>query len=228
MDWLFVIPARAGSQRLPGKNVKPLGGKPLISYTVEAARQVTEDRNIFVSTDSSSIKELVEATGLEVPALRPKTLAGHHSGMREVLLHALTIKNTPDHTFDGMVLLQPTSPFRTATHIREAMSLFQSNLDMVVSVKLTSANPYYVLFEEDTSGFLYKSKEGHFVRAQDCPPVYELNGAIYVINTKSLEQKTMSAFTRVRKYVMDEASSLDIDTPLDWLVAETLLHRLKA
>jgi N-acylneuraminate cytidylyltransferase len=96
---------------------------------------------------------------------------------------------------------------------------------MVVSVKETKANPYYTLFEEK-DGFLEKSKKGNFVRAQDCPKVYEYNGAVYIINIDSLKKTKLSDFKKVKKFVMDEKSSLDIDTPLDFLVAQIILTKI--
>jgi N-acylneuraminate cytidylyltransferase len=91
---------------------------------------------------------------------------------------------------------------------------------MVVSVKKTSSNPYYVLFEENETGYLEKSKKGNFNRRQDCPEVWEFNGAIYVINNNALMLKSISNFTKINKYVMNSYESIDIDEPLDWLVAE--------
>jgi N-acylneuraminate cytidylyltransferase len=127
--------------------------------------------------------------------------------------------------FDSVVLLQPTSPFRTSENIREAIDLFDASLDMVVSVKEPDSNPYYTMFEEDENGYLGKSKEGNYSRRQDCPKVYEYNGAIYVINSDRLKQMPIAAFKKVKKYVMSPAVSHDIDTSLDWIVAESLLKK---
>lgn len=124
-------------------------------------------------------------------------------------------------------MLQPTSPFRTAHHITEALALYHPKLDMVVSVKKTKSNPYFNLFEENGSGFLVQSKKGNFSRRQDCPPVYEYNGAIYIMNAKSLKKKQPSQFDRIKKYVMSEEHSLDIDTPLDLFIAQTLIEKRK-
>jgi N-acylneuraminate cytidylyltransferase len=104
------------------------------------------------------------------------------------------------------------------------MDLYEKSADMVVSVKETKANPYFVLMEENTEGFLEKSKKSEFTRRQDAPQVYELNGAIYVMNVASLKNGPISSFTKIRKYCMDEYSSHDIDTELDWILAETLLQ----
>ena len=109
---LYVIPARGGSKGVPGKNIKLLGGKPLIYYSIEVARALANDEDICVSTDNIEIKELVEQTGLQVPFLRPPELALDDSGTYEVLLHAVNYYATQGKQYNLLVLLQPTSPFR--------------------------------------------------------------------------------------------------------------------
>jgi N-acylneuraminate cytidylyltransferase len=220
---LLVIPARGGSKGIPRKNIKLLDGKPLIQYTIEAAREVLGDEFICVSTDDEEIKTTVENIGLSLPFLRPKELATDTSSSEDVLKHAIQFYKGLGKKFDKIILLQPTSPFRTGNQIKEALSIYSNDLDMVVSVKETKSNPYYVLCEEDEEGWLVKSKNGAFTRRQDCPTVYELNGAIYIINVNSLETKGMHNFNRTLKYVMDQKSSLDIDEEIDWLMAELLI-----
>ncbi|OYQ32107.1 CMP-N-acetylneuraminic acid synthetase [Flavobacterium cyanobacteriorum] len=222
MEKLVVIPARGGSKGVPQKNIKLLHGIPLIHYTVNEARKVFDDSRIIVSTDDEVIKDTTERTGLKVPFLRPQELATDTAGTYEVLLHALNYFESTGKRADVLILLQPTSPFRKARHIEEALQLYTAETDMVVSVKETKANPYYLLFEENKEGYLQKSKPGHYIRRQDCPQVWEYNGAVYIINVESLKSKPIADFTRVRKYVMDEFSSHDIDTPYDWLVAESI------
>ena len=222
---LIIIPARGGSKGVPGKNIKLLNQKPLIHYTIEAARKVFEDQYIYVSTDSTDIKSISEQTGLTVTFLRPEHLATDTANTRDVLLHALeqfTLINKQEP--DVIILLQPTSPFRNESHIKEALAQYNSNLDMVVSVKETNSNPYYVLFEEDSKGFLAKSKKGNFTRRQDCPKVWEYNGAIYLINPNSIQKYSIGDFNKVIKYEMDEWSSHDIDNVLDWKIAEALIN----
>lgn len=223
MKYLVIIPARGGSKGVPGKNIRLLNGKPLIHYTVEAARSLFNDSDICVSTDSKEIKDVVEQIGLKVPFIRPKELSQDHSGSHEVIIHALDFYEKEGFNPNAVILLQPTSPLRTAKHIEEAVKLFGPSLDMVVSVKESSSNPYYNLFEEDSSGFLKKSKKGSYVRRQDCPPVWEYNGAIYVINIQSINHKKIYEFERIRKYEMDITSSIDIDTEIDLLIAESII-----
>ena len=221
----MIIPARGGSKGVPGKNIRPLNGKPLIHYTIEAARAVFPDELIMVSTDDPAIRKVAEQTGLKVPFLRPAELATDTAGSQEVLLHALEVAAASGYEADTVVLLQPTSPFRTETHIRGAMQLFRDGVDMVVGVKETRSNPYYLLFEENEAGFLEKSKKAAFTRRQDCPKVWEINGAVYIIRVSSLRSGPIGSFESVVKYEMDEWSSHDIDTPFDWDMAEMMIKK---
>lgn len=224
MNILVIIPARGGSKGIPGKNIKPLGGKPLICYTIDVARAIVDDAHICVSTDDDQIIRIVEQYGLSVPFIRPAELATDTAGSYGVLLHALNFYESKGEHFDAVILLQVTSPFRTANHVHEALNLYNKDLDMVVSVKETDSNPYFLCFEEDTEGMLHISKgDGHYTRRQNCPPVYEYNGAIYIINPKSLKSMPLSKFTKCRKYVMDKEHSVDLDNMMDWMIAEYLI-----
>ena len=226
MKILVIIPARGGSKGIPHKNIKPLAGKPLIHHTIDVARQIVADEDICVSTDDLEIVQCVEEYGLKVPFVRPEELATDTAGTYEVLLHALNFYELQGKQFDVVLLLQNTSPFRTANQVKEALALYQSDIDMVVSVKECSANPYYCVFEENQEGYLKICKgDGNITRRQDAPKVYEYNGAIYVINPQSLKQMPLNKFSRRIKYVMDEQSSLDLDTMNDWKMAELIVSQ---
>jgi len=220
---LILITARGGSKGLPGKNIRPLNGRPLIYYTLDAACAVAAKDNICVSTDSDDIIRVVNQYGIDVPFKRPAALAADTSGSYEVILHALNYYEQQGIRYDRVILLQPTSPFRTGAHVRDAVALYEPGLDMVVSVKISKANPYFNLFEENKDGLLTRSKGVGNVRRQDCPVAYEYNGAIYVMNVESLKVRPHTEFSKIKKYLMSERDSLDIDTKLDWLVAEAIL-----
>ncbi len=224
MKTLFIIPARAGSKGVPGKNIKLLGGKPLISYSILLAKEIaTSSDEICVSTDDLRVVKIALECGVITKFLRPANLSTDNSSSNDVYLHAIEFYESQGIVFDRIVVLQPTSPFRRSEDVKNAMDLYSDQIDMVVSVNITSSNPYYVLFEENNDGFLINSKAGKFVRRQDCPVVYELNGAVYVINIKSLRSNKINDFDKVIKYVMPEERSLDIDTYFDWVVAENLV-----
>lgn len=226
MKKLVIIPARAGSKRLPNKNLKLLGDKPLIMHSVDKAREIFDDNEICISTDSIKIKEIVENSGLRVPFLRPKKLAQDTSTTEDVLIHAINWYSKNEYTPDIIILLQPTSPFRKSIDITNAMKKFSEKIDMVVSVKKGKGNPYFNLFEENNNGFLEKSKDSNCKRSQDCPEVWEINGSIYIINAISLQKKGFSNFKFIVKYIIDDPIySIDIDTKHDWLIANTIVHK---
>jgi CMP-N,N'-diacetyllegionaminic acid synthase len=226
---LVVIPARSGSKRIPGKNLKLLGGKPLIDYSIETALQLFPKENICVTTDDLNVVERARKLGLAIPFERPAELAGDHAGMIDVMQHAVHFYESKNRFYENVVLLQPTSPFRKKSHITDAISLFSLQVDLVASVFLTKSNPYYVLFEENSEGFLKKSKgEKFYARAQDVPAVYELNGSVFVLNSNTLRNTRCTSvleFPRVRKFVMEAFYSVDLDTELDWEFAEFLLKK---
>ena len=224
MNFLVVITARGGSKGIPKKNIKLLNGKPLIEYSIDIAKQVADIKDICFTTDCDEIITVAENLDLEIPFKRPTELATDSANSRDVILHALeAYEKLNNKTYDAILLLQPTSPFRTLKQVRDCLKMYDNTLDMVVSAKQASANPYYNLYEED-NGFLKPSKEGNYTRRQDCPDVWEFNGAIYVINSDSLRQHKMKAFSKVKKYIMSEETSLDLDTLLDWKIAEFYLQ----
>ena len=225
MKALVIIPARAGSKGIPGKNIKKLGDIPLIQYTIDAAASVFDKEDILVSTDGEEIKAIAEKCGLYVPFLRPENLSSDTATSQDVILHAIDYMEKQGMSYDTIVLLQPTSPFRNSEHIKAAIALFDDETDMVVSVKVTEENPYYTMFEESENGFLNRSKEGKFTRRQDCPNVYAYNGAIYVMSIDALKTKSLAEFDKVKKYEMSELHSIDLDTPLDWDLAEIVLNK---
>ena len=221
---LVIIPARGGSKGIPHKNIKELEGKPLICYTIDAARKFTTDDNICVSTDDDAIIKVVEAYGLRIPFKRPGYLATDNAGTNGVLLHALDFYERKGNQYDMVVLLQVTSPFRRAEDVIEAVKHYDDSIDMVTSVMPAKCNPYYYGFEDDADGLLAISiGDGSIERRQDAPRVWQQNGAVYVINPLQLKAKGLAGMTKIRKYVMDELHSVDIDNMLDWKIAEIML-----
>lgn len=224
MKILVIIPARGGSKGIPHKNIKPLNGKPLIHYTIDVARQIVSDEDICISTDDKEIIKCVEEYGLKIPFVRPAELATDQAGTYEVLLHALDFYEKQGKNYDVVLLLQNTSPFRTAQHVKEALELYNPDIDMVVSVKETSTNPYYNCFEEDYNGYLKNTLDSSsFTRRQDAPVTYEYNGAIYVINAGQMKKMPLGKFTYRVKYVMDDLHSVDLDNMIDWKFAEFIV-----
>lgn len=227
MKTLFLIPARAGSKGIVKKNVRIIGGKPLVIHSLALAREFADDTDICITTDDNEVIDAAKNEGYCVPFLRPDYLANDSASMRDVILHALNHYADKNIMYDNVVLLQPTSPFRLPEHLKQALELFDPTIDMVVSVMESKANPYFVLFEEDKDGYLKKSKNGNFISRQECPKVYQLNGAVYVINTQSIKEKSMAEFTKIRKIEMDQLHSVDLDTEIDWKLAVVLNEEYK-
>lgn len=220
-DTLFVITARGGSKGLPGKNIKELCGKPLIAYSIDVARIFVDDEHICVSTDSEEIKQVVENYGLQVPFLRPDYLATDNASSNDVLIHAVNFFKGLGRHYKKLVLLQPTSPLRTAEDVENALKLYREDIDMVVSVNESHAPS--VLCNEDENGFLQLIYNKKAARRQEISKMYELNGAIYVINIISLLEKGIGEFTKRLKYVMSKENSVDIDDIIDFKLAESIL-----
>ena len=225
MKALYIIPARGGSKGIPHKHIKPLAGKPPIMYSIDVARALATDTDICVSTDDEAIARVATEAGLEVPFLRPAHLSTDTAGSREVMLHAVEYYRSIGREYDTIVLLQPTSPLRTAEDVRGCIELYNDQIDMVVSVKPAASNPYYNCFETDSDGFLHISKgDGLYTRRQDAPKAWEFNGAVYVINIESLKAMPMGKFARRVMYEMPTERSIDLDTPADWAIAEYLIN----
>lgn len=226
MTPLFIIPARGGSKGIPGKNIRPLGGKPLIEYSIDVARQLaTSPRHIIVSTDDEAISAVARRAGVDVPWLRPASLATDTSGSREVILHAMDKADEEGIRYDCVVLLQPTSPLRTAADVKACLDLYSDAVDMVVTVKPAACNPYYDCFETDpATGYLHVSKgDGLITRRQDAPPAWQYNGAVYVINPASIRRYQLGAMPRRVASPMPADRSVDLDSLLDWQIAESLI-----
>ena len=223
MRTLVVIPARSGSKGLPDKNIKVLNGKPLIHYSIEIAQQIFDNEDICISTDSDKYIKIAEKTGLRIPFVRPETLSTDNATTQDVLLHCLDFYEQKGVFYDYILLLQPTSPFREKKHLEDILMENNEDCDMIVSVKETDSNPYYVLLEENEEGYLKKLMKGEFTRRQDCPKVYEYNGSMYLIRVSSMKEKLISSFTKIKKYEMHSKYSLDIDSEIDFKLAEVLL-----
>lgn len=224
MKPLVVIPARGGSKGIPRKNIKPFLGRPLVHYTIDVARQIAPDDHIILSTDDGEIAETGRSTGLPVPYMRPGHLATDTASSRDAIIDVMDWADNKGLNYDCVLLLQPTSPLRTVDDVKCCLDRYTSDIDMVVSVVPASSNPYYNCFETDPgTGFLHISKgEGLYTRRQDCPPAWEINGAVYVINPASIRKMPLGAFPRRVPVEMPSERSIDLDTPRDWVVAEAI------
>ena len=225
MNVLGVVPARGGSKAIPGKNLAPIGGRPLLAYTADAARASRRLTRTVVSTDDAAIADTARTLGLEVPFLRPAALAADDTPMLPVLQHAARELARDGFAADAVVLLQPTSPLRRAEHIDRAVDLLQSTgADSVVSVVEVPHpfTPVSVLRLEGERLQPYLDGETA-TRRQDKPRLFARNGpAVLAVRTRVLEQGSLYG-TDSRPLLMAAADSIDVDGPEDLAQAELLL-----
>lgn len=227
LRFLAVIPARGGSKRVPRKNLRLLAGKPLLSYTIDAAQQSRFIDKIIVSTDDKEIAELALSSGAEVPFLRPAELAQDHSSVISTLQHVVDNIERDGCVVHAIVLLQPTSPFRTAAHIDEAIALFEtSGADTVTAVRESREHPYYSWTLDDKRLVPFFSMKHQSMVRQELPCAMVENGAIYIIKRSLLGSGKLYGENTV-PYLMDNHSSLDIDTMEDLRWAEFSLFQYR-
>ncbi|WP_244958509.1 acylneuraminate cytidylyltransferase family protein [Pseudoalteromonas fuliginea] len=222
MKVIAVIPARGGSKRLPNKNVLPLQGMPLIAWTIEAAKKSKYIDDILVSTDDAKIANIAISHSAKVPELRPKELSTDNATTNDVILYTLNKYGTDA---DIVVILQPTSPFRSHEHIDESLELLiDKSGTSVVSVTECEHPPLWANTLPDSGSMNNFLKRSSQFRSQDLQTFYRLNGAIYIYKIKELlDEKSMSYTNGTYAYKMQQKHSIDIDTKIDFDWAEFLL-----
>ena len=219
---LGLIPARGGSKGVPRKNIRELAGIPLITHSIQAARDATAIDSVVVSTDDGEIAEVAESHGARVPFMRPSELATDEAPTAPVITHALETLHDAGEAYDSFVLLQPTSPLRTATDIDEAYSLYNdSESDSVISVYPT----YDTRWKRTPEGAKKLNYTDADKRRQDRDPEYVINGAIYITDVKQFFQTEETITGTTKMYEMTERESVDIDTPFDLWLAEQILTK---
>ncbi len=218
---LAIIPARGGSKGLPGKNIAPLGGKPLIAWTIEAALAARCVSRTIVSTDSPEIAEVARAAGADVPFLRPDHLASDTATTLDVIAHA----HQACPGFDVLLVLQPTSPLRRAADIDAAFAqMIASGAQSCTSVCETDTPPW-LMYRQTEAGFVESVLPPWpgGMRRQDLPPVYVLNGALYFVKTPAFDTTGQLLPSPTAGYIMPAHASIDIDTREDLHRAEVAL-----
>ena len=228
---ICIIPARGGSKGIPRKNIRKIGGKPLLHYTATAALESSFISRVVLTTDDDEIMELGVKLGLEVPFKRPANLATDMSPGLPVIQHAVKsiFKAETDYP-DQIIVLQPTSPLRTAKHIDEAIHLFsRSNCDSLVSVTEVShnQNPFSImeLTEKNLLKPFLKYDENKNIR-QKKPVFYARNGAaIYICTYNCLMGKNSMFGEKIMPYFMKKEDSLDLDDEFDWELMEYLIEK---
>ncbi|HHT7187663.1 TPA: cytidylyltransferase domain-containing protein [Bacillus cereus] len=223
MKILSIITARGGSKGVPGKNIRSLGGIPLIGHTIQAAKDCALVDKVIVSTDCPQIAQISEKFGAQVPFIRPEELARDETPTLPVLQHAVKYMNEEfGYNPDYVLTLQPTSPFRNSTHLTEAINLLKHQPESVVSVT-ESKHPSLLKSVQDGMLVPYEKTDKVYNRRQDMPKVYLLNGAIFLTRIDVLMNQNIIISESAKPYYMKVAESVDIDSELDFKLAEFLL-----
>jgi len=226
MKILALITARGGSKRLPGKNIRTLGGRPLVVWSIDVIKNNPEVCDILVSTDDRAIAAVCEKAGALVPWLRPNALAADTSSSVDVALHALNWYEKEVGLVDGLLLLQPTSPYRTRDTIQRGLDLFREHEgETVLGVSPASIHPMWTLKVSGNYLIPFMAQPGFDLRSQELPPAYVVNGSFYLIKPSQLrEHSSFVTGKTIPLFITSEKEMLDIDTELDWLIAEALVR----
>lgn len=228
MKILALILARGGSKRLPGKNIRLLGGKPLIMWSIDLAQHIPEICDILVSTDDPAIEAVSKGAGALVPWLRPAELATDTASSVDAALHALDWYETENGAVDGLLLLQPTSPFRTIETVKRGIALFKkNNYQTVLGISPAHAHPMWSFKIDGDYLVPFMQEHGIGKRSQDLPTAYVVNGCFYIITPVSLrEERSFIGNNTIPLLIESQKEALDIDTEWDWILAECIMKSI--
>lgn len=219
---LGLITARGGSKGIPGKNIKYLAGVPLIEWTIRAAKKSKYIDRLVISTDDNAIASVASGLGCDVPFMRPSILARDASTSMDVIFHAL---DSLSEKYDYLLLLQPTSPFRTVDHI-DAIIEQTIGAQVALSISVCKVKKHPAFFFNIEHGLLFPYEESVLQkRRQEMPDLYEHNGALYMADISYLTRTKSFGGPGAKAFVMDPLSSIDLDDSLDWELAELVVMR---
>jgi N-acylneuraminate cytidylyltransferase len=215
--FLALITARGGSKGIPGKNIADLGGKPLLAWTIEAGLGSQYIDRLILSSDDEAIMAVARQYGCDVPFVRPAALAQDGSSSMDVIMHAL---DQLEESYDYLVLLQPTSPFRHAAHIDRMIEYtLDQQARMVVSVSKTRKSPTLLFYKNDDNTMMPVVTSDNSHRRQDAKPAYEYNGAIYISTVDYIREVRSYKTPEVLGFQLTGFNDIDIDEPGDLLYA---------
>lgn len=222
---IAIIPARSGSKGLKDKNIKELAGKPLLAYSVMCALESGCFDKVFVSTDSELYAEIAKEYGADVSFLRSKVNSGDKADSWSVVREVLDVWRDRGETYDEIMLLQPTSPLREPIDIIRAINLLQEKkANAVISLTECDHSPLWCnTLPPDGSMDQFERRENRGVPRQQLPVYYRYNGAIYLLKVQELEKHDHMFEEGCYAYIMEQSKSIDIDTELDFLLAETIM-----
>jgi CMP-N-acetylneuraminic acid synthetase len=229
MEVVALICARAGSKGLPGKNIRPLAGRPLIAWAIAQARAVPRIGRIIVSTDSEQIAAVAREAGAEVPFMRPAQLARDDSPEWLAWRHALKhLQESRGAYPDALIAVPATAPLRASADLEICLDQYEKGgVDMVITVTEAHRNPYFSMVKRDTDGTvsLVIPPQGAVFRRQDAPVVYDITPVAYVASPEFVMTRNGIFEGRVRAVQVPAERAVDIDTLLDFTIAECLLSK---
>lgn len=223
-----LIPARSGSKGIPNKNIKTIGGKPLIAHSIEFALKIKKIDRVIVSTDSKKIAQVAKKYGAEVPFIRPKSLASDSARMYDTVNHLIQFLNQRKDYFDFIALLQPTSPFRLKKNFNDALKKIEENSDIDSVVSLDEVpkhfSPDFLMKIEDEKVYSYTNKGKKVFRRQDVEPAYIRNGQFYISRISSLTEKN-TIYGKNSSPFITLHKAINLDTLDDWKAAKELMKK---
>ena len=221
-----IVPARAGSKRLPNKNHREFLGKPLVLWSIDFALMYSGFDHVVVSTDSAEVIGLARAAGVSVPWVRPAELSTDTATSIDVVIHALDALASEGKTFDRVALLQPTSPVRLEERWDEAAVHLDRGASAAIGVQKALTHPYWTYFIGQDSEITPCFPDSSQTRSQDLPMAYVPNGSLYLCRTVALRQHRTFAPSGTRGILCtDPIETIDIDTEDDWSEAERLISK---
>ena len=229
---LAIIPARSGSKGLPDKNIRNLGGLPLLAWPIIAASRSTIVDSVVVSTDSGSYAAIASEYGADVPVLRSSEISNDHSPTSEAVIEMLDFLETQGQTFNYFVLLEPTSPLTESTDIDNAIKLLDSRRDVadaLVSVALlNSSHPSFIFSksEHDTLEPFVSVEKFEPMRRQDAEPLFALDGSLYISEVRKFRDEETFCHDRTMSYNMPQHKNIEIDSIVDFICVEALMAQM--
>lgn len=227
-DYLCIIPAKAASTRIKKKNIVDLCGRPLIYYTIEAAKASALFKDIYVSTEDDKVKTIAESFGAIVPYKRPEELSRDPAGVVEVCLHMIDFLEKKGKLFKALCILLPTCPLRTAEDIHLAVETYHvSDAKVLMSVSEFNHSPFFSLRMDDKGMLSPYFPEFITKKSQEIPKVYRCNGAITILDMAEFKRQKRYYFYPMASYIMPLEKSVDIDTYIDLKLAECIMNNKK-
>jgi len=231
MKYIVLICARGGSKGLPGKNIEPLNGTPLIGWSINIAKKIDRVSRIIVSTDSEDIARVALEYGAEVPFMRPKELAQDDSPEWLVWRHAIKyMESNTGENVDAIIVLPATAPLRSVDDVNSCIDLYENEeVDSIITVSVASRNPYFNMIVNDENGYASRviSSESQTIRRQDAPEVYDMTTVAYVVNSDFVKRFNGIFDGKTKSVRIPRERAIDIDDLTDFKVAECLIQNLK-